>query len=298
MKTVGEILSQERKNKNLTLEEVERSTKIRRKTLLSLEKSDWENLPSPTFVKGLIKNYGKLLGLDEKELIAFYRREYDERRDQKKLLGRKTIPTSRFRFTPQIVTFAVIALAFFIIAVYLFIQYQSFTGAPLLELSEPKNNIKVNSREVNLIGKTWEDAILKVNGQDVAVSPGGTFSLAVGLNPGLNTITVTAANRFGKISTEKRTVVVDLVNNQAIQSQQEEVKIVVKAIADSVNLSIEIDGQKDFDGVLVAGSEKTFAAKERIKLLSKNAGSTTVLYKGSEEVLGKMGEAVERIYQE
>lgn len=298
MKTVGQILYEERKRKNISLEEVETATKIRKKVLVLLENGDFKSLPSPTFVKGLIKNYGKYLGLDDKELIAFYRREFDERNQPKKPLVNKGVPTGRFRITPQLVTFSVIGIAVVLIVGYLFMQYQSFTGPPLLQLTEPKNNIKVNSLEVNLVGKTWEDAILKVNGQDVNVSPGGTFSLAVGLNPGLNTITVTAANRFGNISTEKRTVVADISGQQQnITTNDLPLSLIVKTSPDSVNLIIEVDGQKYFDGILVAGTEKFIKAKERIKIHSRNGGSTIVNYNGNNETLGKPGEEVEKVYQ-
>lgn len=296
MKTVGQILTEARLSKNLTLEEVEIATKIRKKTLSDLEKGSWKDLPSSTFVKGLIRNYGKFLGLDDRELLAFYRREVDE-----KLVGKKisvTVPkTKGLRLTPQVVTVSAVAIFVLAIVSYLFFQYQSFTGSPLLEISEPKDNTKVTSAEVNLIGKTWEDAILKVNGQQVQVSPGGTFSLSLALNPGLNTITVTAANKFGKISTVKRTVVVD---NEVLQREPQisaNVNLVIRGGPESANLVVEVDGSKQFDGVLVAGSEISFTGKEKIKLSSANAGSITVVYNSVEEILGKSGESIEKTYQ-
>lgn len=296
MKTVGEILNESRHKKNLTLDEVESATKIRKKILLALENSDWTVLPSPTFVKGLIKNYGKFLGLDQNQLIAFYRREFDEKKIPKKILPENRVKTGRLRLTPQLVTASVIGIIVLIVSGYLFIQYQSFTGPPLLELSEPKNNIKLSVTEVNLVGKTWDDAVLKVNGQDVPVSPGGTFSLAVSLTPGINTITVTAANRFGKISTEKRTVVVELPEQVQKPVVNTAVTLTIKAGPDSINLLIETDGKKTFEGILVAGSEKVFSASERIKVHTKNGGSTKVVVNGQEEVLGKPGEEIEKVY--
>jgi cytoskeletal protein RodZ len=298
MKTVGEILQENRNKKGLSLEEVEKATRIRKKILGFLEKGDWVSLPSPTFVKGLIRNYGKFLGLDEKELLAFYRREYDERKDQKKSFTKKQIKNeSWFRFTPQTVTISAISLVVLVVVGYLFIQFQNFTGAPLLEIQEPKNNIKINTLEVNLVGKTWEDAILKVNGEKVSVSPGGTFSLPVNLNKGLNTITVTAENRFGKISTQKRTVVVELAQpSTTLPPSATTFSLVVKIGPESALISVEIDGKKDFEGILVAGTEKTFSGNERLRINTKNAGSTKVVFNGVEEILGRSGEEIEKIY--
>lgn len=296
MKTVGQILTEARKAKNLTLEEVEMTTKIRKKTLADLEKGSWKDLPSSTFVKGLIRNYGKFLGLDDRELLAFYRREVDEKQVGKKIAI--TLPkTKGLHLTPQLVTISVIALFAIALVAYLFFQYRSFTGSPLLEISEPKDNTKVTSAEVTLIGKTWDDANLKVNGQEVQVSPGGTFSLSLALNPGLNTVTVTAANKFGKISTVKRTVVVD---NELVQKEPEnldKVNLVIRGGPESAQLVVEVDGNKQFDGVLVVGSEISFTADEKIKISSTNAGSITVIFNGLEDILGKPGEKAEKIYQ-
>ena len=247
MKTVGEILQENRNKKNLTLEEVEKATRIRKKILSSLEESDWASLPSATFVKGLIKNYGRFLDLDDKELLAFYRREYDERREQRKGFSRKELRSNNWlQFTPQTVTIGVISFVVLLVVGYLFVQYQSFTGAPLLEIQEPQNNIKINKLEVNLVGKTWEDAILKVNGEKVSVSPGGTFSLPVKLNRGLNTITITAENRFGKISTQKRIVVVDTPEAATVlPPTQSAFSLTVRIGPESAVLTVEIDGKKD-----------------------------------------------------
>ncbi len=297
MKTVGQILKEERTKKNFTLDEVERATKIRKKILVSLEEGDWKSLPSTTFVKGLIKNYGRFLGLDHNELIAFFRREFDEKKQVRKPFDISNVKNKGFRLTPQFVTVSAIGLAVLIVVGYLFVQYQSFTGPPLLEITEPQNNIKVNSSEVNLVGKTWEDAVLKVNGEKVSLSPGGAFSVAVGLNQGVNVITVTAINRFGKIATAKRTVVVEIVKKVETDVSQTGVSILVKINPDSTNILVEADGTKIFEGVLVAGTEKTFSAKDRIRILSKNAGSTKVVYNGVEEVLGKVSEEAEKVYQ-
>jgi cytoskeletal protein RodZ len=294
MKTFGQILIEARKQKNVTLEEVETATKIRKKILQALEKGEWESLPPTTFVKGLIKNYGRYLGVDQNELLAFYRREYIERKEQKTI----SVPVNRnpLRLTPQLVTMVVVGLAALIFGLYLFFQYQSFTGPPLLELTDPKDNIRVTSPEVTLVGKTWDDAILKINGQEVPLSPGGTFSLSVGLNPGINTLTVTATNRFGKISTQKRTVVVDLSSTEEEKTSVSNVFLMVKANPESINLSVEVDGKLEFEGVLVAGSEKIFRGQERVRIVTKNAGSTKVVFNEVEETLGRPGEQVEKVY--
>ena len=67
MRTVGDVLKQERERKFYTLDDIEKSTKIRKELLEALEKGLYQKLPPPTFVQGFIKNYGKFLGLSTED---------------------------------------------------------------------------------------------------------------------------------------------------------------------------------------------------------------------------------------
>ncbi|MDP2671851.1 MAG: helix-turn-helix domain-containing protein [bacterium] len=294
MKRVGQILSEARKNKGLSLEDVEQATKIRKKTLLLLEEGVWQALPSPIFVRGLLKNYGKFLGISAEDVLAFYRREFDEK---KVVLPRRTIlkNPSSFRLTPRWVTGFVALVVMSLVLGYLFVQYRSFTGTPFLEVVEPKDNTKIQGDQANVVGRTWPDAILKINGQEVQLDPGGSFSVAVSLPEGVNTITVTAANRFGKISTEKRTLVVSpKTENEPPPKTKVELKI--KIGPNAVSISAEVDGKISFEGVLASGAERVFQAERRIRLISHNAGSTTTTFEGKESILGKEGETIEKSF--
>ncbi len=73
--------------------------------------------------------------------------------------------------------------------------------------------------------------------------------------------------------------------------------LVIRAGPESTNVVVEVDGVKQFEGVLVAGSEISFSGQERVKVSTKNAGSTTVIFNGAEEVLGKSHESAEKTYQ-
>ena len=296
MKKVGQILKEARDKSNVSLEEVERATRIRRKILLLLESSDWKKLPSPTFVRGLLKNYGEYLGLDTQSLLAFFRREYEDPKPQKNILPERE-KKPKVRFTPQMITTLAFTIIFLVAGMYLFSQYRSFTAAPLLELTEPQNNIKKETLDVNVVGKTYPDATLKINGQSVQLSPGGTFSVAVSLVEGINTILVTAENRFGKISTEKRVVVVETKNIVQEQDKEKKVQISLKIGPEAANVRVQTDGKSVFEGVLVAGSNREFSADERIKIFTSNAGSTKVLFDNKEEVLGKEGESIEKEFR-
>ncbi len=66
--TVGQRLKEAREAKGLSLEDIAASTRIPRRHLESLEASEWEKLPAPTYSVGFARNYAVALGLDRTEI--------------------------------------------------------------------------------------------------------------------------------------------------------------------------------------------------------------------------------------
>ena len=73
--TVGQRLRVAREAKGLTLEDVAAQTRIPRRHLESLENSDWERLPAPTYTTGFAKSYASAVGLDRGEVYEALRVE-------------------------------------------------------------------------------------------------------------------------------------------------------------------------------------------------------------------------------
>jgi cytoskeleton protein RodZ len=68
---IGRLLEQKRKERGLSLEEVEQATKIRKRYLTGLEREDYAMLPDAVYARGFLKTYANYLGLDGE---AFSRR--------------------------------------------------------------------------------------------------------------------------------------------------------------------------------------------------------------------------------
>ncbi len=73
--TVGQRLRAAREEKGLTLEDVAAQTRIPRRHLESLENSDWQRLPAPTYTTGFAKSYASSVGLDRAEIAEQLRIE-------------------------------------------------------------------------------------------------------------------------------------------------------------------------------------------------------------------------------
>lgn len=72
MEEIGRVLKQARSRLGLTLEEAERSTRIRARYLDSLERGELEALPSQVQARGFLRNYAEYLGLDHQALLQRY----------------------------------------------------------------------------------------------------------------------------------------------------------------------------------------------------------------------------------
>lgn len=80
MKKAGEILKENRLKKNLSLSEISQELRIHIRFLEAIENADYSVFSDAVQIKGFIKNYSRFLGLNEGEVMAFWRREYEEDR--------------------------------------------------------------------------------------------------------------------------------------------------------------------------------------------------------------------------
>ena len=70
MNSIGEALRRERLRRNLDLEQVSKETKINIKLLEAIEAEEFSKLPGGVFAKSFVRQYARLLGLDEDEMVA------------------------------------------------------------------------------------------------------------------------------------------------------------------------------------------------------------------------------------
>lgn len=208
IKTVGEILAEERLRHRLSIESLAEKTKIKPKYLQALENNQFEKLPAATFVRGYIKIYGQLFGFDHQPLIALLRRDFKES-VKGQLVPREFIkPQFKKRRSWGPETFVIMGLAavFLTLVTYVAIQWQMLNQPPDLKILYPAEDDLVAAR-VSVKGETEPDAVVTVNSQPVALQPDGSFETEVYLSrEGVNTISIEAEDRRGKTTLVQRAV--------------------------------------------------------------------------------------------
>lgn len=210
MNTVGKILKKTREEKLLSLEEVEKHTKIRKELLEALESDEYSKLPPTIFIQGFIKNYGKFLNLDADKLLAVFRRDYASKKHPPLVLKSFAQPIGDRKkiLTPSRLiglTVFLIILSFFI---YLWVEYHQFVGAPVLEVTSPKEQQTVDVPSVLVSGKTDSEAKLTVNNQEIGVDIEGNFKEEIKLSSSVNDVVIVATSRFGQSTKTERKVFV------------------------------------------------------------------------------------------
>jgi cytoskeleton protein RodZ len=81
MEQIGARLREARMRGKIDINQVESDTKIRAKYLRAMENEEWSLLPGEIYAKTFLRTYADYLGLDSRELLDDYRRQYERPTD-------------------------------------------------------------------------------------------------------------------------------------------------------------------------------------------------------------------------
>lgn len=211
---VGQRLSQERERKKLTIQDVWEATKIRKNFLEAIENGEYEKLPSSTVAYGFVKNYVRFLHLPEKEVMALFRREYDEDKIYNRRLkdsSYKVLPTGFEREDFPLTRsknskFFLIVSLFIVLLGFIFFQYKDAILSPGVSVLTPKQNEVLYSTTITVSGKTNPENVVFVNSFPVSVDEVGNFKKIISVFSGKNIIKIKIINRFNKVTEVEREV--------------------------------------------------------------------------------------------
>lgn len=78
MADIGDKLKSAREAKGLSIEDIEKATKIQSRYLTAIEKNEFDKLPGDFYVRAFIRQYAQVVGLDGKELLSDYHEDVPE----------------------------------------------------------------------------------------------------------------------------------------------------------------------------------------------------------------------------
>ena len=216
---VGERLKKVREENRLTLEDVYKKNRIPLKYLEAIELGNFKELPQAKAHRlAYIREYAEALDLNPASFLYQFSQESD-------LINYIPTPPRRalklWALNSLSNIFKKIAVAILVVGFlgYLTWQVNGVLQPPKLTVFTPADGY-VSSKPVTLVqGETEKEVRLTVNGKDIMPNDKGKFEVPVDLSNGVNTITISAIKKHGKITTVTRHIIVKSSNLTAEQLQ-------------------------------------------------------------------------------
>lgn len=148
MADIGDKLRSARKAKGMSIEDVEKITKIQRRYLTAIENDDFDQLPGDFYVRAFIRQFADVVGLNGKELLADYKSEVPEAKPEEYVENSIDNKSERIKETtnsrkgpwrnylPQIAT--VVGIVLLILVVYI-VYTRFFTGTNQQSANQAEN---------------------------------------------------------------------------------------------------------------------------------------------------------------
>jgi cytoskeleton protein RodZ len=295
--TLGEKMRKMREDRRLSLYDISKRTRIQQKYLEYIENGEYEKLPADVYVRGFLRSYAALMGVDEKFLVKQFEREKGIHRNIKKLPETETVSKpikfSSLIITPKMIFIGVIIFLAIASFAYLYMEVNSFISAPRLVIIKPADSSSIDGNSTHVAGVTEKDALVFINDQSVLVNENGEFSEDVGLKSGLNTITVKSRNRFDKEAVKTVSITANFeeqayaenIPNEIPEGQTENLEKISAEVFVNPNptwLSVEADGNLVYSGVLLPQSVQTFEADNSLSITSGKGNETFVKINGKD----------------
>ena len=200
--SLPERLYAARERKGVDLYRAERDTKIRARYLGALERGDYKDLPGAVYTKGFLRNYALYLGLDPEDVLAQWRRERGDGKEQPPAIVVPrpiAAPRKGMTFSPGIVVAALLTVVIVAFGAYLGVQVLRFAKPPTIAVTQPATaviDVDESTTTYTLEGTTLPGATVSIatpgrEPYQVTATSDGTWAPHVDLRRGRNQFDVT-----------------------------------------------------------------------------------------------------------
>ena len=189
-----EFFAERVKHKGLSVKKLADMTGISPRHLTEIARGNFAALPSAPYVRGYLMRLGQALEFDAE---TWWQRIKIDRR-VKNSGSTDALPQNRFLKRPptRMIMLGAIAL---IVIIYFGMQFSKIFGKPSLALTNPTQNpFTTTISPVTLQGVAGNADSVSLNGENVTLSPDGSWSKSILLSNGPNQITITAKKFLGR----------------------------------------------------------------------------------------------------
>lgn len=201
MLSVGKLLKDAREKKKISLRDVEKRIKVRERFIHALENDKWNTFTSRIYIIGILKNYSRFLGLDERKILAFFRREYERIEEIKFKEKFSTSYLSSDSKKTIIVSFTFICI---LLVLYFFYQLFQYFKPPSVQIISPLSSTFKRELTVKVIGKTEKESVVTIMGQRIYQNNEGIFEYILPLKQKVNSLIIEVVGANGKKTVVER----------------------------------------------------------------------------------------------
>ena len=274
---IGKLLSNARHQLGFSLEDVEKQTHINPRHLQAMESGNFDALPSPVQGRGMLGLYASFLGFNSETILLNYADALKARlaAQQVKKSSRNHLimqPPGKLHSLSWLWSTEFILLATLSIGLVIFFIW-GLSSVLRTRASVPPTSTALSVAEILL------EPITATLMTPTIILPTPTETAAIGTVNNLTPIISEAS-----ITTTLATVDTTLVHVTITIKQRAWMKVLV-------------DGKKQFDGRVIAGSAYEFSGTKQVEVQTGNAAALQILYNQQDlGLLGNVGEVITRIY--
>ncbi len=190
-----EIIKNTRLERQYSLAEISKKTKIPQKYLQAIEEADYKNYPAEPYCSLFVGQLALFLGLDADKIGSLFRRD----NSGPKNLNDSTKKSSIY-FTPQFLFTFIVALSLIFTFLFLMGRYMSFNKPPKLTVNWPES---VSTSQIKVTGNTDPSSTIRINEDLVIVNRDGSFSKQINISQDPNVV-IESMSPSGKKTTQTK----------------------------------------------------------------------------------------------
>lgn len=289
--TLGQYLRNERKRKDLTVDELHAKTGINRSVLHALEHDLRQELPADVFVRGFIKLYAKTLNLDPQYALNLLHSRGSIQKEQeaigsKDLLSSESLAESPL-FTRKKLLFCLLLVLFGILA-YVVYRYQpmkdfnifSFNTSTLQTSAPPLNEAPPSARQ--LTSPVESETVQQQKEQEQIPTTSSTLPI--------EELPTTTNNSTGMESTvveapqstpAPRSASVDVKPEKNVPTADQTIHTLTATFSEMTWVRTVLDNDEAKEAFFRPGSSASWQAKEKIEILLGNSGGASLAFDGT-----------------
>ncbi len=263
---IGRKLRERRELISLTVEEVERHTRLRAALVKAMEEGAFGKLPSTVQTRGMLANYAAFLDLDADVILLRFADALQARhREKYSETPREKIQTEVITSMPLFRSFIAGDLIFGVVMIVLILSLSVWGIGRVLNSQEQEFTQATAPSIVDVLAGT----ALPTLSLDATLAPAGDAPI-----PGIGETTIEAPT-FGP-----------------------NVNVVVTIFAvERTFMRISVDGEIVFEGRIAPRETQVYEAENQVEILTGNAAALRITYNGRDlGLMGNIGQVVSQVY--